>query len=164
MFLKAFRTASFAILAIATTAWPSTPGAARDIGSFEGAWEGRLKVVAGTNEDSDSYKRAKARYEESPFKIIVREQRASVYFGDREVKPASFQTRIHMSNAVVFASDTGEDQDGRWVETWNFTLTRKNPETLIVCFSRVVNDLDAPEASDSRFFYMAAGELGRTSP
>jgi hypothetical protein len=164
MFWRTLRIVTFAILLIASGASFSTPGAGLDVVSFEGAWEGRLKVVAGTNEDSDSYKRAKARYEGSAFKIVIGEQKASVYFDAREVKPASFQTRIYQSNAVVFASDAGDDQDGRWVETWNFTLARKSPETMIVCFSRVVNNLDAPAGKDSEFFYMAAGELRRMSP
>jgi hypothetical protein len=68
-----------------------------------------------------------------------------------------------MTNAVVFASSDGTDPDGQWVETWDFLLTQKNPETLIVCFSRIVNNLDAPETQDNKFFIVITGELRRTS-
>jgi hypothetical protein len=75
-----------------------------------------------------------------------------------------FQTHIYMTNALVFASSAGADAEGQWVETWDFLLTQKNPETLIVCFSRIVNNLDAPETQDfSKFFIVIAGELRRTS-
>lgn len=68
-----------------------------------------------------------------------------------------------MTNAVIFASSAGEDRDGRWVETWNFTLTEKNSETMIACFSRVVNNLDLGEAKDAgKFGLLAVGEFHRT--
>jgi hypothetical protein len=67
-----------------------------------------------------------------------------------------------LTNAVVFASSAGEDQDGEWVETWDFAL-QKTSETLIVCFSRVVNNLDVREEEDgSKFFVLAVGEFHRT--
>jgi hypothetical protein len=144
--------------------WPSL---GRDMGSFEGTWQGDLKLVALGNLDKESepYKLTKTRYEGSAFKIIIRGQRASVYFGETEVKPTLFQAQIYMTNAIVFASDAGEDRDGKWVETWNFTLTQKNSETLIACFSRVVNNLDVPEKKEmSKFFVVAVGELHRMPP
>jgi hypothetical protein len=165
MFWRALQIPSFAIVVIATGILFSWPSTGREIGSFEGTWEGKLKVVANNfNKDSDSYKRTVARYEESPFKIIIQGQGARVYFGDTEVKPNLFQTHIYMTNALVFASSAGADAEGQWVETWDFLLTQKNPETLIVCFSRIVNNLDAPETQDfSKFFIVIAGELRRTS-
>ncbi|MBH5391984.1 hypothetical protein [Bradyrhizobium diversitatis] len=85
------------------------------------------------------------------------------YFGGEEVKPGSFQYQAYMTNAVIFASSAGEDRNGRWVETWNFTLTEKNSETMIACFSRVVNNLDLGEAKDAgKFGLLAVGELHRT--
>jgi hypothetical protein len=69
-----------------------------------------------------------------------------------------------MTNAVVFATDNAEDKDGQWVETWDFAITQKNSEALIVVFSRVVNDLDVPEETHKgTFFVVAVGEFRRTS-
>jgi hypothetical protein len=155
------------ILLIATGILVSSPSAARDIGSFDGTWEGKLEVVEGTSKtdkDSDSYERTKVAYGKSPFKITIHGQRASVYFGETEVKPSLFQVQIHMTNAVVFATDNAEDKDGPWVETWDFAITQKNSEALIVVLSRVVNNLDVPEEThQSKFFVVAVGEFRRTS-
>jgi hypothetical protein len=165
MLSRILRIPSLSILLIATGILFSSPSAARDIGSFDGTWEGKLEVVDGTsNKDSDSCERTKAAYEKSPFKIAIHGQRASVYFGETEVKPSLFQAQIHMTNAVVFATDNAEDKDGQWVETWDFAITQKNSEALIVVFSRVVNNLDVPEeTSESKFSVVAVGEFRRTS-
>lgn len=167
MFSRILRSPLLSILLIATGILSSWPIAARDIGSFDGTWEGKLEVVDGTSskdKDADSYERTKAAYGKSAFKLKINAQRARVYFGETEVKPGLFQAQIHMTNAVVFATDNAEDKDGSWVETWDFALTQKNPEALIVVLSRVVNNLDVPEEMhQSKFFVVAFGEFRRTS-
>jgi len=167
MFWKMLRITLRSILMIATGLSFSFPSVGREVGSLEGTWEGKLEVIDGSsnrNKQSDSFERTKAAYAKSPFRIRFRDQSASVYFGETEVKPGSFHTQIYMTNAVVFATDTGEDNDGQWVETWDFAVTKKNPETLIACFSRVVNNLDLPDGNNSKFFVVLVGELHRTSP
>jgi hypothetical protein len=132
---------------------------------LEGTWEGKLEVVySGSSKDPESDKRVRAAYAKSPFRISINGQRASVYFGGEEVKPGLFQYQTYMTNAVIFASSAGEDHDGRWVETWNFTLTEKDSEAMIACLSRVVNNLDLAETKDGgKFGLLAAGEFHRTS-
>jgi hypothetical protein len=165
MFSRILRSPLLSILLIAAGLLFSRPITARDLGSFDGTWEGKLEVVDGTSnkdKDSDSYERTKAAYEKSPFRLTIHGQRASVYFSETEVKPSLFQAQVYMTNAVVFASDSGEDKDGHWVETWDFAVTQKDPETLIVVFCRVVNNLDVPEQPHRRkFFVVAAGDLHR---
>ena len=167
MFSRVFRIPLLLILLLATAMLFSWPTAARDIGSFDGTWEGRLEVVDGTSrrdKDSESYERTKAAYGKSAFKLKIDGQRSRVYFGETEVKPGLFQARIHLTNAVVFATDDAEDKHGPWVETLDFAITQKNPEVLIVVLSRVVNNLDAPEdVHQSKFFVVAVGEFRRTS-
>jgi hypothetical protein len=130
---------------------------------MQGVWEGRLKVTGSNlNKDSESYKQALAPYDDAPFRIEIRKRTVKVYFAGKEIKPGLFRIRTFMTNAVVTASDTGSDKDGRWVETWDLLLTQKNTNTLIVCFSRVVNNVEIPEEKEiSKFFGMAAGELHR---
>ncbi|MBH5390901.1 hypothetical protein [Bradyrhizobium diversitatis] len=132
--------------------------------SLEGTWEGKLEVAySGSSKDPASDERIKAAYAKSPFRIRINQQRASVYFGGEEVKPGLFQYQAYMTNAVIFASSAGEDRDGRWVETWNFTLTEKISDTMIACFSRVVNNLDLGETKDAgKFGLLAVGEFHRT--
>jgi hypothetical protein len=164
MLRRPFRILAVAISMIATGVLSSWPSAGRDAGSFEGTWEGKLEVAdSGWNKGSDP-KRTKTAYEESSFKITIHGQNVRVYFGETEIKPDLFHAQIYMTNAVVFASSAGDDRDGKWVETWDFALTQKNSETLIVCFSRVVNNLDiAEEKTGSKFGLLAAGEFHRTS-
>jgi hypothetical protein len=140
------------------------PTTAQSSRSLAGTWEGKLEVLYdSSSNDPESDKRVKAAYTKSPFRISINGQQASVYFGDEEVKPGSFQSQSYMTNAVIFASSAGEDRDGRWVETWNFTVTEKNSEAILVCFSRVVNNLDRAETMDSgKFGLIAAGEFHRT--
>jgi hypothetical protein len=165
MFGRALRILSVSVFLMATGTLFSLPSAGRDVGSFEGTWEGKLEIVDSSwSKDSDPDKRTKAAYGESLFKITIHGQSVRVYFGEAEVKPDLFHAQIYMTNAVVFASGAGNDQDGEWVETWDFALTQKNSETLIVCFSRVVNNLDiAEEKKGSKFGLLAAGEFHRTS-
>jgi hypothetical protein len=65
MFWRAFQIPSFEIVVIAIGILFSCPSTGGEIGSFEGAWEGKLKVVASNldDKDSDSYKLTVARYE-----------------------------------------------------------------------------------------------------
>jgi hypothetical protein len=159
---RALRISPFWILVVATSILFSCPSIGRELSSFDGAWEGKLEIVDATSkQDSDRFERTKAAYGKS-LKIAIDGQRASVYFGEREIKPASFRAHIYMTNAVIFATDAADDS--RWVETWDFALTQKNSETLIVAFSRVVNNLDLPEGGrDSKFYILAVGEFHRTS-
>lgn len=139
------------------------PTAGQGSSSLDGTWEGKLEVVySSSSKDPESEKRVKAAYAKLPFRISINGQRASVYFGDEEVKPGLFQSQAYMTNAVIFASSTGEDRDGKWVETWSFTITEKNSDTIIACLSRVVNNLDLVEPKDdSKFSLLAAGEFHR---
>jgi hypothetical protein len=164
MFWKALQNPVFAIVVVAAGILFSCQCIAGEIGSFEGTWEGKLKVVAGSGSDQDpeSYRRTVAAYDKSPFKITIQEKGAKVFVGDTEIKPNLFQTHAYMTNAVLYASSSGEDADGRWVETWNLLLTQKNSETLMVCLSRIVNNIDVPETEGaSKFFVVIGGELGR---
>ncbi|WP_298259227.1 hypothetical protein [Bradyrhizobium sp.] len=163
MFRRLRRVVFIAILPIVSVMAFLNPAAGQGSGSLEGTWEGRLEFVyVSSSKDPESNKRAKAAYAKSPFRISINGQRVAVYFGDEEVKPGLFQLQAYMTNAVIFASSAGEDHDGRWVETWNFTVTEKNSETIIACLSRVVNNVDRPETSDdSKFGLIAAGEFHR---
>jgi hypothetical protein len=162
MLSRTLRIPLLSILLLVTGTLSLSSGAARDIGSFDGRWEGKLNVV--DTKGSLSYNRTNAAYDKSPFAIVIHGQRANVYFGETEVKPTSFQTQIYMTNAVVFATDTGNQNGHQWVETWNFSLTQKDSETLIVCLSRVVNNLDIANGEDnSKFYVLAVGEFRQTS-
>jgi hypothetical protein len=83
--------------------------------------------------------------------------------GAREVKPGAFHIVRLMTNAVIYAVDSGRDDEGTWVETWVFTVTQENGTTLLTNFARQVNNVDLPLSRDhSKFTKEAAGELQLT--
>jgi hypothetical protein len=50
------------------------------------------------------------------------------------------------------------------VETWNFTVTQKDKDTLLVDYVRVVNNLGLTADINGKFATRGYGELKRVSP
>jgi len=132
---------------------------ARDFGSVIGTWEGSLDPVNGSG--------LVASDEPLPIRMIVRDDGAQVFTGenfDVEAKPGKFKVERAATNMVIFEIDSGEDNDGVWVETWAFAITQKDQNTLIANFYRVVNNTDVPLNIDySKCSSAKAGELKRVS-
>jgi hypothetical protein len=100
------------------------------------------------------------------FRLVVDGANVRVFIVQKdrtvEFKPGAFHISAYMTNAVVFATDSGSDEEGTWVETVAFTLTQKNATTLLADYSRVVNNLNLPSTSDhSKFAVVGIGELKR---
>ena len=77
-----------------------------------------------------------------------------------EVKPGTFQVRRQLSNAIISSIDSGEDEDGTWVESWVLVTTPVASDKLLVAWTRVVNNIDSEEES-SKFVVQAAGTIRR---
>jgi TonB family protein len=136
------------------SALPNTMGVGLD--SLDGTWEGDLTYLHGA---TLSPKGATVRY-----RITIQGSSVQVYLiqpqGVKEVKSGAFHIERLMTNAVIYATDSGHDNEGTWVETWVFAVTRENGTTLLTNFGRLVNNLDLPFTSDhSKFAKAAAGEL-----
>lgn len=81
-----------------------------------------------------------------------------------EAKPGSFRIDRYMSNAVIYATDSGEDDDGTWVESWGLLVTLRSSDELLITWSRLVNNIDTPlDREYSKFSAQASGVLHRTS-
>ena len=118
---------------------------------------GELKQLHGSTE---------SKHESAWRKITIKNQQVYVFSGSekepKEIKPGQFQIKRHLTNAVIFAINSGNDNEGRWVETWVLAITQKNQSTLIANFVRVVNNLDLPPGNDHGQFSLAyAGEMQR---
>jgi hypothetical protein len=90
--------------------------------------------------------------------------RVFVKVGDNfsEVKPGLFHIAPVETNAVIFAT---ESAPGAWVESWAFVVTQKDDHTLIVEYSRLVNNVGVPlSVSESKFGTRGTGEFERTAP
>jgi hypothetical protein len=78
----------------------------------------------------------------------------------REIKRGAFHIERLLSNAIIYAIESGKDDDGTWVETLVITVTRENATTLLANLARQVNNIDLPQSTeDSKFTKEAAGEL-----
>jgi hypothetical protein len=149
------------------------------MGGFDGRWQGEMAVIDMTPYDpgasAPSVKTRKVQ-------IVINGASAHVfYFYDKtnswnEVKAGEFVLAVHKTNAVLYATDSSEDVydktgSGGWVETWNYTLTHKDRDSLYVTFVRAVNNyLEPPDKKDDaghregRFFVVAFGEMRRVAP
>ena len=149
-------------LAIACNLLILIPGQApaQDFGPVNGTWEGSLGPVSGPGLGASN--------EPLPIRMIVRDKVAQVFTGENfndEVKFGKFKVERVATNLIIFAIDSGKDNDGVWVETWVFVITQKDRNTLITNFYRVVNNTDLPPNLDySKFSSAKAGELKRVSP
>ncbi len=129
--------------------------AAVNLGLLDGTWEGELQAPEKDGSTKPTWQR-----------IVINGSDAKVFIrseGDeREIKPAAFQVHRHLANAVILAIDSALDDDGLWIETWSFTVTLKDRNTLIANFSRVVNNANLPlSVAHSKFSSTATGELRR---
>ena len=67
------------------------------------------------------------------------------------------------TNAVAYSSNTGDAEDGTWVETISFVMPFKDPDHLIVHWTRVVNNIDVRAAKKgSKFSSVGMGEMVRS--
>jgi hypothetical protein len=80
-----------------------------------------------------------------------------------EVKPGAFKIDRHQGNAMMYAIDSGGDQDGTWVETWALNMTLRSSQELLVEWTRVVSNVNLPSSSKDRSFSQhTSGVLTRT--
>lgn len=79
-----------------------------------------------------------------------------------EMKPGAFHIAPVETNAVIFATDAAPEA---WVETWAFVVTQKDKNTLIVEYSRLVNNVGvSSDLPESKFGTRGTGEFKRIDP
>jgi len=127
------------------------------LAALDGTWEGEMKSIdlKGDGKTTTGWNR-----------LVIKGKQAQVFYkkDDKiiEVKAGHFRVERHLTNAIVFAIDSALDDDGIWVETWTFTVTPKDRDTLIVNHVRVVNNVNLPLTRDySKFSVIRTGELLR---
>lgn len=163
---KMYSAIVFAVAALATGA-----SAAEFETDFDGAWRGNLQMVIPLV-DSNALPDVTELPEFLEFAIQISDDAARVYvFWDGswdEVKPGSFGAVSHKTNSIVAATDSLLSVDGRvgWVETWNFTITAKDDDSLYAYWVRAVNNphLSDDSSPDARFFMSRFGTLHRSDP
>ncbi len=156
-------------ISIATTI--GMVGAAEFETDFDGTWRGEFQKIEPLIHSS-----VLPDLTEIPkfidFAIEISEDTTRVYMVSdgvwEEVKPGSFGSVTHKTNAVVAATDSYFSENGQsgWVETWNFTLTMKDDDSLYAYWVRAVNNphLNDGSSPDARFMMSRFGTLQRSGP
>ena len=143
---------------------------------FLGRWEGQLSATASEVFNSRSPEEIAAEGPIAPisFAFTITASSVKVFTKAKagewtEAKAGNFRLLTGSTNAVLFAITSGGGDDG-WVETWNFTITHKERDSLDVVWTRAVNNFS--HSSDykkkltggyesGRFFSVRYGEMTR---
>ncbi|GEM_PF-1808360 len=143
-------------------------------GDFNGSWEGTLYLI-GLDLPGFPYTLSTKEIDKNggESKIVVSGQNVEVYYKWKgkwkEVKPGQFKINKHKTNAIIFAINSSSDVydktgSGGWVETWNFTLTYKDKNSVYVYVTRAVNNyMKKYDEEISRFFISSFGDFQKVS-
>ncbi len=160
---RSFSLASLAVLALAQPV-----AAQRGDPNFDGTWRGTLTVAAIHGAA------ARPAADEVSLTIDLRGRKARVEFGDDAVNPGrglfawpfselpthrTTGVRIEKHDAAALIYSAGVTGD--WILTWQLSLTKTEPDTILVFFWQVLNfKMDA--SADSKAAFALVGELTRT--
>jgi hypothetical protein len=123
-----------------------------------GTWEGSLGYVKAEGlRNSD--------WAPETWRLIIGDRVVQVFNisrNDKEVKPGKFTINRYKTNTLIFAMDSGTDEDGVWIETECFVLTEARPNILSATLSGAVNNENLPRNQElSSFHYVATGQFHR---
>jgi hypothetical protein len=135
--------------------------------SFDGVWQGVIHF------DKEAFlSKEGTPADGTTFRIEIHGPVVRVFYIEptgpgelQEFMPGAFHIAPVISNAVIFGTHFAPPSSLYWVETWVFTTTLKDQNTLLVQYSRVVNNVGMPPDQDgSKFATRGYGEFKRVSP
>jgi hypothetical protein len=128
--------------------------------NFDGMWEGKIffdkeAFLAATSTPAAG----------TPVRIEIHGVVVRVFMDDgtgfSEAMPGSFHIAPVMGNATIFGTSFSDV----WTETWVFVITHKDPDALLVNYTRVVNNDGVPLTDPySKFSTRGYGELKKSAP
>ncbi len=138
---------------------PLSPGATKPVASenilfnLNGEWRGVLQPLHGSHLDPRDWK--------LELKLFVSADNAKVYIrrGDQwqEVKTNKFKVTRHKTNAIIHSIDSGTG----WVESWVFSISRYDEDSINVYGNRIINNFKQASSTSSRITYGATGQFKR---
>jgi hypothetical protein len=144
---------------------PVTPPAAEPLASrpvtpqntlfnLNGAWRGVLQPLHGSHLDPRDWN--------LELKFFISAGLARVYIrrGEQwqEVKPGKFRITHHKTNAIIHSIDSG----GGWVESWVFSVSRHDRDSINVYGNRIINNFkQSTDTQHSRITYAATARFER---
>jgi hypothetical protein len=141
----------------------SLPAAAKGMppvdATINGMWDGILTRTT----DAGEVKKLAVRLTIDEDSVQVEYQKANGVWKD--TMPGLFRIARQGSNAVIQGTNTGVNEETRWVETWIFAVTCQSSDALRVAYLRVVNNVTSPSSEESKSFTSAlSGMLTRLTP
>jgi hypothetical protein len=126
--------------------------------TLDGTWEGLLDTISGPGIAPPP------EGEFPPIRLQIDGLNVRVFFGGAEVKAGTFEIRRAGTNAVISSiqPDPSLPLGRSWVETWTFTVTLADADTLVVNYVRVVNNNGLPRTADrAQFSQIRTGQFRR---
>lgn len=121
--------------------------------NLNGEWRGVLQPLHGSNLDPRDWA--------LELKISIYADQTNVFIRRgtqwQEVKAGKFQIDQHKTNAIIHSIDSG----GGWVESWVFSLSRYDRDSINVYGNRIINNFKQAADSSSRIAYGATGHFQR---
>jgi hypothetical protein len=137
-----------------TTSTRSVVAPQNTLFNLNGEWRGTLQPLHGSHLDPRDWKL------EVKFFIYAGQVRVYIRRGEQwqEVKPGKFRITQHKTNAIIYSMDSG----GGWVESWVFSVSRHDRDSINVYGNRIINNFkQAADAQSSRITYGATGNFVR---
>jgi hypothetical protein len=128
---------------------------------FDGTWEGKIIF------DKEAFLAPTSTPPEGiDFRIEIHDPIVKVFIKDdsgfAEANPGTFHISPVDTNAVIFGT---QSQGGSWNETWTFTLTQRSDRTLVVEYTRLVNNVGMPPDDPLKIFgTRGIGDFKRIAP
>lgn len=134
---------------------PATESETED--SLNGHWEGVLT----TKDPEPGQMVLRLELDASTIKVFEKNKISGAWL---DIMPNHFRGSVFRGNAVIDGTHFGNDEDGRWVETWVLVVTCKSRNELQAEWVRMVNNVDLPSSNlEKTFSSGAAGVLKRTN-
>ena len=159
---------SVGLFATPTSAQTPSPESSKlRAASYDGKWSGVIKCLYDPGlwpeDECDIRLSFDIRGNAIAVQQIVRSKKGEETKSD--INPGNFRFIRLNTNAIAVSLGTGQDEDGTWVETWSFAMTLKDPDHMVVHWTRLVNNVDMPrDKKGSKFSSVGMGELVRVGP
>lgn len=121
--------------------------------NLNGEWVGIMEPLHGSHLDPRNWN--------LELKFNINDGHVEIYIhrGDEwhEIKSGSFTITQHKTNAIIHSIDSGNG----WVESWVFSLSRHEMNSMNIYGNRIINNFMQPADASSRIAYGATGQFKR---
>ncbi|MFD0912454.1 hypothetical protein [Methylophilus luteus] len=128
---------------------------------FDGAWVGEPERISGANLSPSTAPpvKKKLRVDINGAKGIISEWKTDHWQRFWGIRNVVFTVASVETNAVMYQTVSGTDNDCAWVETWNLNLTKLDSNTVKAYYYRTVNNHDCEFKEERELVWTVAGSM-----